>query len=165
MSEEFQVAELDEEDLIEKEAVKKIEQHILVKLEIEFALLFLVIFSFDIILDIFSTLIDLFIELIHMIIEVIEGSIELGLEHALHTNHQQSEMIIVNSAIVIIIFLVYRLLKALPSIYVGFIRASSKSWHTFAQQTYDHWHVYSMRLKIKLILVYVVGFGGLFLLL
>jgi len=68
---------------------------------------------FDLLLDCFLGGVHILFGIVHLFIESIEYMIEVLLERILQTNSQQSDIIIVNSAIFIVLFVIYRLCLAI----------------------------------------------------
>jgi len=119
----------------------------------KFALILVFIFMFDTLFDWFIGLLDLMYEGFHIIIEAIEYSIELLLEYIFHTNHQHSEMIIVNGAIILAIYLIYRLYKATPKL----LSKLSKSLLLRLDRKLSYWQETPLIRKLKLIATYCIG--------
>ncbi len=119
----------------------------------KFALILVFIFMFDTLFDWFIGLLDLMYEGFHIIIEAIEYSIELLLEHIFHTDHQHSEMIIVNGAILLAVYLIYRLYKATPKL----LSKLSKSLLLYLDRKLSSWQEIPLMRKSKLITTYCIG--------
>ncbi len=146
------------------ETTKK-ESKILFGVVMKFILLYMVLLMFDVLLDGLVAIFDLAIELVHILIEIMELLLEEGLEKFFHTKHHQSEMIIINVALIITFIIFYYSIKALPHLIVvmekQLIRRLRANW----QSSLLHWQSYSMKLKLKLIVAYLLGIFGLTLLL
>lgn len=123
-----------------------------------FALLFVFIFMFDTLFDWFLGIMDLLLEGVHIIIEAIEYSIELILENTLQTNHQDSEIIIVNGTIIISLFILYRLFLTIPKLY----SLLCKSWSHYIERKSSYWESISLSRKVKVVSTYCVGFTCMF---
>lgn len=93
------------------------DRQMLIKISRNFAVLFIIIQMYDSLFDWTLGLLDLTLEGFHIIIEAFEYGIEVILEHTLHTNHQQSEIIIVNGTIILGLYFSYKLIRALPRIH------------------------------------------------
>jgi len=119
----------------------------------KFALILVFIFMFDTIFDWFIGLLDLMYEGFHIIIEAVEYSIELILEYAFHTDHQHSEMIIVNGAILLAVYLLYRLYKAIPKL----LSKLTKSFSLYLDHKFSYWQAIPLIRKLKLITTYCIG--------
>lgn len=133
----------------------------LVRVSKKFAVFFILILMFDTLFDWLLELFDAIFELIHLLIEVIEHFLELFLEHTFHTSHHQSETIIVNSAIIIAMYGLYRLFRAAPRLYKQFKRNSLAAWLRHIRRESSCWRALPLNKKIKLVLTYSLGFAGL----
>jgi len=122
-----------------------------------FAILFFVIFMFDSILDGLFWLIDNVIELIHIGIEAIEFSVETLLENVFHTDRFQSELIIVNSAIVFALYMIYRLYYVIPRWVASFKRKLKAAWLRNKRHRSSNWRAMSTACKIKWVSAYSFG--------
>jgi len=129
----------------------------LLKIARNFGILFLVLFMFDSILDLILWAIDTAMELIHLGIEAIEYSVEIFLENAFHTDHFQSELIIVNAAIVIALFVLYRLFFLIPQLYIRYKRKLKAAWLRSKRRRSSNWRSMSTICKIKWISAYSFG--------
>ena len=123
----------------------------------KFAVLFLVILMFDTLLDWFLGLIDIAIHLLHLIIQAIEYSLLISLEHWFHFDQQQSEMIVVNAAIIIALYLSYRLILATPGLIVHIKQYLRSVWIRYIERESSTWRAVSLNRKIKCISVYSLG--------
>jgi len=92
------------------------DKQMLIRIGKKFALIFVLILMSDTLFDWVLGLLDLMLEGFHILIEAVEYFIEVILEHAFHTSHQQSEIIIVNGTVIISIYLIYRLCIASPKL-------------------------------------------------
>ncbi|MFW5443772.1 MAG: hypothetical protein ACKE51_05640 [Methylococcaceae bacterium] len=129
------------------------DRKMIIRISRNFILLFIFIQLSDTLFDWFLGLLDLAFDGIHLIIESIEYSIELILENILNTNHQQSEIIIVNVTILIALYLTYLIIRALPRIYLRLIK---KLEHSINHQVIN-WQAMSLTSKIKWITAYSIG--------
>jgi len=107
---------------------------------------------FDTLLDVFLGVLDLLFEGIHILIEAIEYSIEVILELTLNTDHQSSEMIIVNSAIIFFLYILYLVYKSIPKLYSKL----SSSFSRYLDRKIADWQELSLSHKIKLITLYSI---------
>jgi hypothetical protein len=112
---------------------------------------------FDSILDLLSGLIDLVVEILHLVIEFFEYSIELLLEHFLNANHHESDVIIVNFAIIIGLYGIYRLCRVIPRLFNCFIRRTKAAWLRRKRQENAYWQALPLNRKIKVGTTYVIG--------
>ena len=133
------------------------DQQMLIRISTKFAILFVIIFMFDSLLDLLSGLIDLVIELLHLVIEFFEYSIELLLEHVLNANHQESEVIIVNFTIVIGLYLIYRLCRVIPRLFNWLFRRTKAAWLRRKRRENAYWHALPLSRKIKIGTTYFIG--------
>lgn len=140
------------------------EQQMLQRVGRKFGILFFVILIFDTLLDWFLGLIDIVIHLIHIIIEAIEYLLEVLLENIFHIEHHQSEAIIVNGALIITFYLVYRFSFAAPDLYVRFKRYCLAIWLRYIKRESSCWQAMSLVHKIKWVSAYSFGAACLFLL-
>jgi len=129
---------------------------------VQFVLIFIVLLMFDTLIDLLSGLLDLLVELLHIALEVIETVVEQALEHALDTTHQQSETIILNAFVVLMFLSGYWFFKSLPSLWGRLSRLIDRVWHGFIKQVSSQWKSCSLLLKLKLIVLYILGFSGVF---
>lgn len=136
---------------------QKSERKMLIWVAIKFVILFLVISMSDMLLDWLLSLFDIISELIHLVFEAIEYSIELLLEYIFNTNHQQSEIIIINSVIIIVFYLTYRTLLTLPRLYLRVKRNIKTIWLRKKRLRYSRWREMPLSSKIKLIAAYILG--------
>jgi len=123
----------------------------------KFAVLFLIIFFFDSLIDILSGVIDITLEIVHLIINFFEYSFELLLEHILNANHHESEVIIVNLAIVVAIYAIYRLVLLIPRLFTAIKKRMKEAWTLRQKREATCWHHLTMGRKIKVCSVYLVG--------
>jgi len=129
------------------------DSQMLIRVGKKFGVIFVIIFMFDTLVDWVLGVLDFILEGLHIVIEAIEYSIELILEHSLHTDHHQSEIIIVNATAIIALFLLYRLYIAIPKLYSRF---ENKCLFHFNQNCLC-WQATPLIRKIKLFLVYCLG--------
>ena len=133
------------------------DNEMLLKIARNFGILFFVLFMFDSIVDLLLWAIDTIIELIHLGIEAIEYSVEIFLENTFHTDHFQSELIIVNTAIVIALFILYRLFFAIPRLYIRYKRKLKAAWLRSKRRRASYWRSMSTICKIKWVSAYSFG--------
>ncbi len=119
----------------------------------KFVLIFFVLLMSDTLFDWFLGLLDLLFEGIHIVIEAIEYSIELILESLFQTNHQQSELIIVNVTLIISLYLVYRFCLATPKLYSSLTKKVS----SYFDRKTAYWLELPLIRKIKLASTYCFG--------
>ena len=125
----------------------------LIRISKKFAFIFILLVMSDTLFDWFLGLLDLLIEGVHLIIETIEYSIELILGSIFQTDHQQSEMIIVNVTIIISLYLFYRFCLITPSLYAGLTKKIS----SYFDRKISYWQALPLIRKFKLASAYSLG--------
>ena len=133
------------------------DQQMLIRISKKFAILFVVIFMFDSLLDLLSGLIDLIVESLHLVIQFFEYSFELLLEHILNANHQESEVIIVNVTILVLLYLSYRFCLVIPRFFVWIMRRTKAAWLRRKRREAACWRAQSLNRKIKAGTAYLIG--------
>ncbi|MBT3812054.1 MAG: hypothetical protein HON51_06145 [Gammaproteobacteria bacterium] len=133
------------------------ERQMLFRVTLKFITLIVLISIFDSLLDLFLELFDLLINLLHLFIEAIEYMLELLLVYILHTNTQQSETIIVNTVIIIALFLAYRLLPNIPQLYIHSKRNFRAVYLRHIKRESSCWRTMSLRYKIKWCIAHSLG--------
>jgi len=128
----------------------------------KFGGLFFVISMFDILLIWFIILLDGVTHLIHLIIEAIEYSFIVFFEHIFDFNHYQSEIIIVNSTIIITLYMSYRLISAAPLLSIRLKRNFIAAWLRYMRREHSYWKAMSLGHKIKFVSAYAFGTTSLF---
>lgn len=123
----------------------------------KFVLIFFVLLMSDTLFDWFLGLLDLLFEGIHIVIEAIEYSIELILESLFQTNHQQSELIIVNVTLIISLYLVYRFCLATPKLCSKLYSNLTKKASSYFDRKTAYWLELPLIRKIKLASTYCFG--------
>jgi len=137
----------------------------LIRISKKFAILFVVILMFDSILDLLAGLIDLMIDLFHLVIEFFEYTLELLLEYIFNAHHHESEVIIANITILLVIYLLVQFILKSPSLLIRLQSNMKSSWLKRKHQEECNWKALSLERKIKIGATYSVGvFGVLFLL-
>lgn len=133
------------------------EQQMLQRISIKFTILFFVIVMLDSILDLLMSLADLVIQLTHLVIEAIEYSLELLLAQIFNTSAHQSETIIVNSTVIITLFLIYRLCIYIPLWYHIFKRNFRAACLSHLRQESSCWQAMPLSHKIKWVGANIIG--------
>ena len=139
------------------------DKDMLIHVGVKFLLLFCVILGFDFLLDLMLGILDLFFELIHLLIEIIDETLESLLKDLLPTSHQQNEAIIVNVAMLIALFGIYKLFHGVRFLY-RLKRHIKADWLNYKKRKSISWQLLPLVSKIKLVTAYCVGFSLLFLL-
>jgi len=135
------------------------DRQMLLRIARKFAWIIFVILMFDTLLDWFLGIIDLLIELLHLVIEFFEYSLEVLVEHVLHSNHHESETIIVNAVLLVGLYGFYRFLKVLPVLASRLYRRFNVAWVERKREEACHWQALSLERKVKIVAVYS---GGIF---
>lgn len=125
----------------------------LIRIGKKFTLLSVILLMSDTLFDWIIGLLDLMTEGVHIVIESIEYSIELILENIFQTDHQQSEMIIVNGALLLSLYFAYRLYLATPKL-CSFI---AKKWTLYLEHKISYWQAMPLIRKTKLTCAYCFG--------
>lgn len=139
------------------------DKEMLIHVGVKFLILFVIILGFDFLLDLFLGILDLFFELIHLLIEIIDEALESLLKDSLPTTHQQNEAIIVNAAMLIALFGIYKLFHGVRFLY-RLKRHIKADWLNYKKRKATSWHLLPIASKIKLVTAYCTGFSLLFLL-
>lgn len=139
------------------------DKEMLIHVGIKFLLLFIIILSFDFLIDLFLLLIELFFEAIHLLIEIIEELLESVLAEVLPTDKHQNEVIIINFALIIVLFALYKLFHGVRFIY-RLKRHIKADWLNYKKRKVLDWKLLPLFSKIKLVTAYCTGFTLVFLL-
>ena len=159
---------IDQESAIESKSSPEIHAHhsdkeMLIHVGVKFLLLFIIILSFDFLVDLMLMALDLIFEVIHLLIEIIDEMLESILAETLPTNKHQNEVIIVNVALIIVLFGLYKLFHGIRFIY-RLKRHLKADWLNYKKRKSLDWQALSIVSKIKLVTAYCTGFGLIFLL-
>lgn len=138
------------------------DKDMLIHVGIKFLLLFTIILSFDFLLDLVLMILDVIFEILHLLIEIIDEMLESLLKEALPTSHHQNEVIIVNVALIIVLFSIYKLFHGVRYLY-RLKRHIKADWLSYKKRQSLNWHLLPIMSKIKLVVAYCVGFSLLFL--
>lgn len=143
----------------------KTDSKVLINLGIKFVFLYFVLLMFDVLLDGLMMIFDFLVELIHILIEIVELLAEEGVEMVFHTEHHQSETILLNLVSIIALILLYYFIKALPHLIVVWEKRLLNKMKEYWRERVLQWHLFSIGLKLKFTLVYILGSLGLIMLL
>lgn len=133
------------------------DRNMLARVAWQFFWLFIALLFFEDLLDLVTDVAHSVFEILHLLIEAIESSIEEILEHLLHTDHHQSETIIVNAVLLLGFYGLYRLFRALPRISRRIIRNYFAAWLNYKRRKFSYWRALSSTQKIKLTAAYSTG--------
>ncbi len=133
------------------------DRQMLIRIARQFALLIIVILLLDEILEFVIEVLHFIFELLHLFIEAIEEFVESVLELLLNTGHHASEIIIVNTVLVVMIYGLYRFYRAWPRLYRRSKRNRLAAWLRYKRRKARHWRARPRNQKIKLIAAYTAG--------
>jgi len=133
------------------------DQQMLTRVGIQFLVLFLIITLFDELLDVVLEILHFVFELMHLLFEVIEGFIEEILEHTMHTSHHESEILIISTILILLVFGLYQLYKVWPRLYRSWRRNSRAVWLRYTRRQSFYWRTLPVGRKWKLITAYGIG--------
>ncbi|GFO71175.1 hypothetical protein BJAS_P0440 [Bathymodiolus japonicus methanotrophic gill symbiont] len=139
------------------------DKEMLIYVGVKFFLLITIILSFDFLVELMLIIVDIIFELIHLLIEFIEEFLESILAEALPTNKHQNEVIIVNVAMIIVLYALYRFTHGVKYLY-RLKRHIKVDWLIYKKRKVKSWKLLSLLSKIKLVTAYCVGFTLTFLL-
>lgn len=139
------------------------DRQMLHRVSLKFLTVIVFIWLFDSLLGLFLSLLDILLHLTHLMIETIEYLLVVFLQFSFNTSSQQSETIIVNTVIIIALFLAYQFMLTVPLMYVRFKRNLRAAWLRHIRREASCWRAMSVKHKIKWVGAY--GFGTTFLLL
>lgn len=129
----------------------------LIRISKKFAVLFIIILMFDLLLEILLEVIELIIEFVHLIFEFFEYMLELLLEHIFHSSHHESETIIINIAIILAFYGLYRYFHIAPHQFRSLQRRIKLNWKKHIRKETASWQSLPLNRKIKVTLVYLAG--------
>lgn len=156
------------DDEIEKElkiegATHHSDKEMLLYIALKFLLLLVAIFYFDVLIHLLTHLFSIGVEVVHLLIEFIEEILEALLEKISPTTRHQNEVIIVNTAMLLVVFGVYKLFFSLRFVY-RLKRHLKMDWLRYRKRQALNWSFLPLASKVKLVTAYVVGFISVFLL-
>jgi hypothetical protein len=142
---------------------KKIETdtEMLIRISKKFAIIFVFILMFDSILDLLAALLNLMTELLHLVVEFFEYSFEILLEHIFNTHHHESEVILANLTILLLVFLFIRFCLKIPSLLTLLKLTIQSTWLKYRHRQVCHWQSLTLDRKIKTSALYSVGIFSL----
>lgn len=159
---------IDKDADVDSDVISNIEDHhsdkdMLIHVGIKFLLLFIIILSFDFLIDLLLMALDLFFELIHILIEIIDELLESLLAETLATTKHENEVIIVNVALLIVLFGLYKLFHGVRFIY-RLKKHIKADWLNYKKRKILDWKLLPLLSKVKLVTAYFTGFSLIFLL-
>ena len=123
----------------------------------QFFWLFIALLFFEDLLDFAIEIVHSIVEILHLLIEFVEGYVEEILEHLLHTDHHQSDTIIVNAVLLFGLYGFYRFVRAFPRIVRRLKRNYSAVWLKYKRRRLAYWRALLPDQKIKLTAAYLAG--------
>jgi hypothetical protein len=133
------------------------DRQLLTRVGKQVVVLFLIITLFDDLLDLVLEILHFVFELMHLLFEIIEGFIEEILEHTLHTTHHESEILIISTILIFLVFGLYPLYKVWPRLYRSWRRNSRAVWLRYTRRQSFYWRKLPVGRKWKLIIAYGIG--------
>jgi len=150
-----------ESNLKDISGLQKTETQVLVGLCVKFLLAFLALMMIDTLVDLGMGLIDLLIELGHVVIEMLEVLVEVVLEKYFHVNKKQSEIVFLNILVLVAMGVLYHFIRFLPCIARKIEKYMLSASHAYLESKIRDWKSYSIAMKLKLVILYILGFYGL----
>lgn len=123
--------------------------HHLIKISEKFAFLFLVILMFD-------ELLDMFLSACGHFYEAIEYSLDVLVEHFLHTSDPESELISFYLMMGLLLCLLLYLYRVFPRLLAHFNKYLHSAWAGYKQRSAKYWHHLSLLEKIELTMTYLL---------
>jgi len=136
-------------------------QQMVVRISIKFLTFVFIILMFDSLIDWFLMGMQGASELIHLLIETIEYSLILILEQCFHTNQHQSEVIIVNTFIIGILYSLFRLYRNAPKLCLKIKRNCFTAYLKHIRREAAYWRSLTLEKKANLITCYFAGLSCL----
>ena len=137
------------------------DKEMLIHVALKFLLLFIIILSFDFLIDLALMALELIFEIIHLLIEFIEEILESILAGTLSTGKHHNEVIIVNIAMIIVLFGLYKLFYGVRFVY-RLKRHIKADWLNYKKRKTLDWQSLSLVSQIKLVCAYCIGFMLIF---
>jgi hypothetical protein len=153
------LANKDQATIGKTQDAKKIETdtEMLIRISKKFAIIFVVILMLDSILDLLAGLLDLMTGLLHLVIEFFEYSFEVLLEYIFNTHHHESEIILANIAILLLIFLFIKFCLKTPNLLIIIKKNIQSTCLEYRHRQACHWQSLTLEKKIKTGAVYSLG--------
>jgi len=132
-------------------------QQMLVRISIKFLILIFIILMFDSLIDLFLMGMHGFFQLIHFLIESIEYSLILILEDSLQTDRHQSEVIIVNTVFIGVLYSFFCLYLNTPKLCLKIKQNFHTAYLKYIKRESTYWRSLSLEQKANLITCYIAG--------
>ncbi|MFA6594673.1 MAG: hypothetical protein WCT16_05505 [Candidatus Buchananbacteria bacterium] len=133
------------------------DRQLLTRIAWQFVVVFLLIMFFDTLLEWLVEGLHILLELLHLVIEVFEHLIEELLEHLLHSSHHQSETIIFNSVMLLVIFGIYHLFRCWPALSLRWQQRLQAAWQGYRNRKVQAWQRLPRRQKRIVTATYASG--------
>ncbi len=137
------------------------DKEMLMHVGVKFLLVFAVIISFDLLIELALMILDFIFEILHILIEIIDEILESLLKNRLPTSHHQNEVIIVNVALIIVLLIIYKIFHGVRYIY-RLKRHIKADWLSYKKRQSLSWQLLPIMSKLKLVAAYCTGFSLLF---
>jgi hypothetical protein len=145
-------------------SVNKIESKIILSVVAKFIFVCVVLIMSDILFDVLDSITEFVMELISTLILIVESVVGENLEERLFLDKYQSDLIILNTAVVVVGIILFYFIKALPGLIMAAKKQLLKKIRAYYERSVLRWNSYSTSLKLKLFLIYILGCLGLSLL-
>lgn len=104
----------------------------------------------------YDTVLDIILSGLHILYELIESSAEELVQYLFHTNHHESEIVVIYGFFFIFLYALYRFIRALPRLSRRFKRNISRRWARKKTRIARYWHTFSSFQKVKIVTFYSV---------
>ncbi len=148
-------------DLVQENLPQHSDKEMLIQVGLKFLFLFIIILTFDFLVDLILMILDFILEIIHLLIELVEETLESILEEALPTTRHQNEVIIVNAAMIFVLFGIFKLFHGVRYLY-HLKRHIKAAWLRYKKRKSMNWKVLPIMSKIILVTAYCTGFSLIF---
>ena len=116
---------------------------------------------FLVFLLIYDIVLDVLISGIYIIYEIIEVSSEELVEYLFHTNHHESEIVVIYVFFLIAVYALYRFIQAFPHLTRRTKRRLIVRWANKKSRISRYWHTFSSLQKAKMMLFHGMGISVL----
>ena len=124
------------------------------RISLRFILLFTLIVFSDTLIDWTFSVLSFIGELLHLGVEFVEYSLEVFLDFSFNTGDHISEIIIVNSVVLLILYLLYRSVKYIPTLFHKINHYFLNLYHQWMNYEVTCWHTLTLTRKIEVVTVY-----------
>lgn len=106
-----------------------------------------------------------FLSVAHIFFEVLELTLDELIEHMFHTSHHTAQVIAFYLLFFAALYGLYRLLKALPTLYCRLKTHVTEVWSDRRRHASEFWHSQRLTAKLKLTVIGILSTTGLLMLL